>query len=931
MSNANTLKKAYEHQDVEAKWYAFWEEHDLFHAQDTSDKPPYCIVIPPPNVTGSLHIGHALTLTIEDILIRQKRMAGFNTLWMPGTDHAGIATQMVVERELKKEKGLSRFDLGRDKFIDEVWRWKAKYHARICEQTRALGASVDWKRERFTMDEGLSRAVRTVFVKLHKDGLIYRDSRLVNWSPGIHTVLSDLEVEYEQKKGSLWHIAYPVTGSDERLVVATTRPETMLGDTAVAVHPDDPRYQHLIGKTIDLPLTDRKIPIIADAILVDMAFGSGAVKVTPAHDFNDFETGKRHGLAMISILDKDAKLNENAPANYRGLDRFEARKRIVFDLEEQGLLVKIEDHTLNLGHCQRTGVVVEPMLSTQWYVKTRPLADRCIDAVKTGQTSFTSEEWTKVFFHWMENIKDWCISRQLWWGHQIPAWYCGSCQHINVAEEAPSACASCGGTTLTRDEDVLDTWFSSGLWPFSTLGWPDKTPALSTFYPNAVMETGFDIIFFWVARMMMMGIYCMDEVPFKTVFLHPMVRDEKGQKMSKTKNNVIDPLDLTKTVGADALRFTLAALTTQGHDLNFSPGRLEGYRAFGNKIWNATRFIFMNLVGQPAGATGSASAGDISTIENLENQDNSAGSAETDTEVADLPLPTIGPITDEDRAQHSAADRWILHRLQETIGEVTSAIDRYEFATAANAIYQFVWSALCDWYIELVKAPLREGGDAAKRVQRVLIHCLDQSLRLLHPFMPFLTEELWQKLPRDKEVVSICVAPWPVVRHDLEDAASARILEQQLAIIGAIRNIRGENRISPRVGLTVVVSAPDADTAALVEGARQGISFLGNVASLTVGVAASRPKKSAIAIAGSCTVYVFLEGVIDLGEEVLRLQKAIAKLDKEIEKYSKKLADERFVSQAPADVVAEQRGRMEDAARTRTSYLETIAAFSDVG
>ena len=916
MSNANTLKKAYEHQDVEARWYAFWEEHDLFHAADTSDKPPYCIVIPPPNVTGSLHIGHALTLTIEDILIRHKRMAGFNTLWMPGTDHAGIATQMVVERELKKEKGLSRFDLGRDKFIDEVWRWKAKYHARICEQTRALGASVDWKRERFTMDDGLSDAVRTVFVKLYQDGLIYRDSRLVNWSPGIHTVLSDLEVEYQQKKGSLWHIAYPVTGSDERLVVATTRPETMLGDTAVAVHPDDPRYQHLIGKTIDLPLTDRKIPIIADPVLVDMAFGSGAVKVTPAHDFNDFETGKRHGLAMISILDKDAKLNENAPETYRGLDRFEARKRIVADLEAAGLLVKVEDHQLNLGHCQRTGVVVEPMLSTQWYVRTRPLADKCIEAVKTGRTTFTSEEWTKVFFHWMENIKDWCISRQLWWGHQIPAWYCGACQHINVATTAPTACEKCGSSALTRDEDVLDTWFSSGLWPFSTLGWPEQTPALKTFYPNSVMETGFDIIFFWVARMMMMGLYCMGDVPFRTVFLHPMVRDEKGQKMSKTKNNVIDPLDLTKTVGADALRFTLAALTTQGHDLNFSPGRLDGYRAFGNKIWNATRFIFMNLAGQlQAGAEGSET-------ENLENRDNAEQAP-----IAEI--PTIGPITDEDRAGHTAADRWILHRLQETIAEVTGALDRYEFAVAANAIYQFVWSALCDWYIELVKAPLREGGEAAGRVQRVLIHCLDQSLRLLHPFMPFLTEELWQKLPREKEVVSICVAPWPVVREDLKDASSARALEQQLAIIGAIRNIRGENRISPRIGLRVVVSAPDPEVAALVENSRQGIAFLGNVAELSVGVGLSRPKKSAIAVAGAAVVYVSLDGVIDLGEEVLRLQKAIAKLDKDIEKLAKKLGDERFMSQAPAEVVAEQRARMDEAQSTRATYLETIASFSD--
>ncbi len=883
------LPKAYEHTEAEAKWYPFWVENNLFHAEDTSDKPPYCIVIPPPNVTGSLHIGHALTLTIEDILIRHKRMQGFNTLWMPGTDHAGIATQMVVERELMKEKKLSRFDLGREAFIGEVWRWKDKYHARIVEQTRVLGASVDWARERFTMDEGLSRAVRAVFVKLYKDGLIYRANRLVNWSPGIHTVLSDLEVEYKQLKGSLWHIAYPVAGTDERLVVATTRPETMLGDTAVAVHPDDPRYQHLIGKMIDLPLTGRQIPIIADPILVDMTFGSGAVKVTPAHDFNDFETGKRHNLPMIAVLDKDAKLNDNAPVAYRGMDRFACRKQLVADLEAAGLLVKVEDHALNLGHCQRTGVVVEPMLSTQWYVVTKPLADKCIEAVRDGRTTFTSEEWTKVFFHWMENIKDWCISRQLWWGHQIPAWYCGDCEHVTVAESAPHACEKCGSAKLRQDDDVLDTWFSSGLWPFSTLGWPDATPALKTFYPNSVMETGFDIIFFWVARMMMMGLYCMGDVPFKTVYLHPMVRDEKGQKMSKTKNNVIDPLDLTKEVGADALRFTLAALTTQGHDLNFSPSRLDGYRAFANKLWNATRFIFMNL----------------------EDQDNGP--------------EQVGPISEDDRAHHSVADRWILHTLQKTIADVTEQLDRYEFAAAANSIYQFFWSAYCDWYIELSKNTLREGGENARRTKRVLIHCLDQALRLLHPFMPFVTEDLWQRLPRTRETLSICIAPWPTPREDLMDATAAMQLEQQLAIISAVRNIRGENRISPRTSLSIAVSAPDEATVQLVENARGGIAFLGAVGECEVGIGLSRPPKSAVAVAGACKVFVKLDGVIDLGEEVLRLEKAIAKLDKDIEKIAKKLSDERFVSNAPDEVVVEQRARLAEAESTRAAYLDNVA------
>jgi valyl-tRNA synthetase len=511
-------------------------------------------------------------------------MQGYNALWMPGTDHAGIATQMVVTRELAKE-GVSRHDLGREAFIAKVWEWKEVYHARITKQLEVLGVSLDWERERFTMDDGLSRAVRKVFVELYKDGLIYRDKRLVNWSPGIHTVLSDLEVEYEEKAGKLWHLAYPVAGSDERLVVATTRPETMLGDTAVAVHPEDPRYKHLIGKRVALPLTGREIPIIADDILVDPAFGTGAVKVTPAHDFNDFEVGKRHGLPMISIFDADAKLNDAAPEVYRGLERYAARKRIVADLDELGLLVEVKDHVLNLGHCQRSGVPVEPMLSDQWYVRVQPLAEPAIAAVRDGRTRFVSEEWERVYFQWMENIRDWCVSRQLWWGHQIPAWMCAACDHITVAMDAPTACEACGSDALSQDPDVLDTWFSSALWPFSTLGWPDQTAALKTFYPTTVMETGFDILFFWVARMMMMGLHFMGDVPFRTVYLHGMVRDEKGQKMSKTKGNVIDPLELTEQFGADALRFTLATMAAQARDLSLSTKRVEGYRHFANKIW----------------------------------------------------------------------------------------------------------------------------------------------------------------------------------------------------------------------------------------------------------------------------------------------------------------------------------------------------------
>ncbi|MCB9732961.1 MAG: valine--tRNA ligase [Deltaproteobacteria bacterium] len=883
------LSKAYEHQDIEKRWYPIWVDKGYFHAADTSDKPAYCIVIPPPNVTGSLHIGHALTVTIEDILTRWRRMQGHNTLWMPGTDHAGIATQMVVERELQKE-GVSRFDLGRDAFIAKVWEWKDKYHARITEQLKVMGVSVDWERERFTMDEGLSRAVRKVFVDLYKDGLIYREQRMVNWSPGIHTVLSDLEVEHRDMKGSLWHIAYPVTGSDERLVVATTRPETMLGDTAVAVHPDDPRYQHLLGRTVDLPLTGRQIPIIGDSILVDMAFGTGAVKVTPGHDFNDFETGRRHDLPIISIFDKDARVNDAAPEAYRGLDRYEARKRVVADLDAQGLLVEVKEHALSLGHCQRTGVPVEPIVSDQWYVKIQPLADPAIEAVEQGRTKFTSEEWEKVYFQWMRNIRDWCISRQLWWGHQIPAWYCDTCQHVTVAMDDPTACEQCGSESIRQDPDVLDTWFSSGLWPFSTLGWPDETPALKTFYPTAVMETGFDILFFWVARMMMFGLRFMGDVPFKTVYMHPMVRDEKGQKMSKTRNNVIDPLVMTEEYGADALRFTLAALVTQGHDLKLSKDRLAGYRAFANKIWNATRYVQMNL-GDDASAV-------------------------------------FAPITAADVASLSLADRWVLTKLDEAVASVTEALERFDFLAATTAVHAFFWGVYCDWYIELTKADLKEGGPAAETTRRVLVHVLDQALRLLHPFMPYISEEIWTNLPlAERDAESLVIAAWPKRDEALRDAHAGALVDQVVDVINAVRTVRGENQISPKTELTVVVAAPDEDTVALVEDARGYLAHLARVTDLTAGVGLARPKKSAVAVAGRCTVYVLLEGVIDLAEEVARLEKAVAKLDKDIKGLSGKLGNEAFVKNAPAEVVAEQQKRLDDASSQRATYLESIESL----
>ncbi len=884
---AQGFSGAYEHEEIEARWYPEWVERGYFEAADESDKPPFCIVIPPPNVTGSLHIGHALTATIEDVLTRWRRMQGYNTLWLPGTDHAGIATQMVVERELAKE-GVSRFDLGRDKFIEKVWEWKATYHARITKQHERLGVSVDWKRERFTMDEGLSRAVRKAFVDLYEDGLLYKAKRLVNWSPGIHTVLSDLEVEHKEVKGHLWHMAYPVTGSDERLVVATTRPETMLGDTAVAVHPDDPRYQHLIGKTIDLPLTDRKIPIVGDAILVDMAFGSGAVKVTPAHDFNDFETGQRHGLEMIGIFDADAKTNGNVPARYQGLDRYEARKRIVADLDAAGLLVKVEDHTLNLGHCQRTGVPVEPMLSDQWYVNVKPLAEPAIRAVEEGRTTFVSKEWEKVYFNWMHDIRDWCVSRQLWWGHQIPAWYCPN-GHVTVVMDDPTACKECGSSELWQDPDVLDTWFSSGLWPFSTLGWPEQTKALKTFYPTSVMETGFDILFFWVARMMMLGIRFMGDVPFRTVYLHAMVRDEHGQKMSKTRGNVIDPLDVIAQHGADALRFTLASMAAQARDIKLSLDRVAGFRAFANKIWNATRFVMMNM---PEGQT-----------------------------PAPLDLGKLDEV-----AGLAPADRWMLHKLDVVIEEATAALEDYRLNDAALSVYSFFWNVYCDWYIELSKSALRAGGESADATRRVLVHVLDRALRLLHPFMPFITEEIWQRLPlADRDAESIVVAAWPAADARRRSDDAVRQMDQVIDVIAAVRNIRGENRISPNKGLAVVVSVQDAQAKALVEAAAPYLAHLARVEALTVDVDAARPPKSAVAVGASATVYVPLEGVVDLDEEISRLNKAMAKLDKEIERLRGKLSNERFVANAPAEVVETERARLAEAEGQRATYAESIA------
>ena len=863
----STISKAYDHRDVEARWYAWWRDNGYFKADAASDAEPFTIVIPPPNVTGSLHIGHALTLTIQDVLIRHKRMCGYNALWLPGTDHAGIATQMVVERELAKG-GVSRFDLGREKFIEEVWRWKAQYHARITKQTEALGASVDWSRERFTMDEGLSRAVREVFVRLYDEGLIYRDDRLVNWSPGCQTVISDLEVVHEERRGHLWHIAYPVAGSDRRLIVATTRPETMLGDTAVAVHPDDPRYADLVGQMVELPLTGRLIPIIGDAILVDPTFGTGAVKVTPAHDPNDFETGRRHGLPMISVLGFDARVNDNAPEAYRGLDRFEARTRVVADLEAAGLLVKVEDHTLKIGLCQRSGVVVEPMLSKQWYVKAEPLAKPAADAVRDGRTRIVPEAWEKTYFHWMDNIRDWCISRQLWWGHQIPAWMCSACEQITVARVDPTACAHCGSAEITQDPDVLDTWFSSALWPFSTLGWPDETADVATFYPTSVLETGHDILFFWVARMMMMGLHFMGEVPFRTVLLHAMVRDEHGQKMSKTKGNVIDPLDLSQELGADSVRMCLASLAGHGRDIKLSVKQVEGYRNFVNKVWNACRFALLNL----------------------EDFD------------AEGPSPK----------QRGLIDRWILSRLARVTDQVGAAMAALAINEAAQALYQFFWSELCDWYIELAKPVLYNTDDPVARhaTQHTLVRVLDEALRLLHPFIPFASEEIWQTLPLGvARPEALIVAPYPEPGERAVDEEAETAVALLIEIIGGIRNIRGELNVPPGKPVAAVLRAPDEATAMLLGRERLLLERLARLESIEIRTGSNRPRGAAMHLAGTVEVHVPLAGLIDFDDELARLDKAIAREEKGLAAVSGKLGNARFVEQAPAEIVEKERSR----------------------
>jgi valyl-tRNA synthetase len=866
---------------VEPHWYAVWEERGYFHADAASPKKPYCIVIPPPNVTGSLHLGHALNNTLQDILIRYKRMDGYNALWMPGTDHAGIATQYVVERQLEKE-GKTKEDLGREAFIARVWQWKEESGGTIIRQLKRLGASCDWVRERFTMDAGLSAAVREVFVRLWEEGLIYQGDYIVNWCPRCQTVLSDLEVEREEQDAEFVYIKYgPLT-------LGTVRPETKLGDTAVAVHPKDRRYRKYVGKTLEVPSVEGTVTlqVVADEA-VDPKFGTGVIKVTPGHDPTDFEIGKRHNLPVRSVIGFDGKMTELA-GKYAGLDRFETRKRIVEDMKTLGLIDRIEPYRHSVGVCYRCKTVVEPLVSKQWYVRTRPLAEPAIKAVRSGKIKIVPRAWNKTYFHWMENIRDWAISRQLWWGHRIPVWYCDKDGSMHVSRTDLTACPQCGGG-LRQDTDVLDTWFSSGLWPFSTLGWPQETPELKVFYPTSVLSTGFDILFFWVARMAMLGIKFMGDVPFRHVYIHALIRDAEGQKMSKSKGNVVDPLHVMDKFGTDAFRFTLAALAAQGRDIRLAEERIEGYRNFANKIWNAARLVLSNLEGyDPALAR---------------------------------------------RGTPSVADRWIRSRLTEATAQVRKAIDGYRFNDAASAVYQFLWHEYCDWYLEIAKRSLYQPESPAARAvtQHTLVEVLETTLRLLHPFMPFISEELWQRLPHTGDSVpaparSIMIAPFPKASRKARDPEAERLMAPVLDVVSAIRTIRSESRISPAVELAVTVRpASPAVATSLVSSA----GIIGGLARAAITVAAdgARPASSAMATTPSGDVLVRLEGVVDFDAERQRLRKEIEKARKEIAFLEGKLGRPEFVERAPAEVVERERARLTEQRETERKLAASLAAL----
>jgi len=860
------LSKVYDPSHIERKWYDLWLSQKLFSANEADTGKEYSIVIPPPNVTGSLHMGHALNNTLQDILIRYHRMDGYNTLWMPGMDHAGIATQNVVERQLARE-GLHRDNLGRDKFIERVWEWKHQSGGTIVNQLKRLGCSCDWDRERFTMDKGLSRAVREVFVRLYEEGLIYKGDYIVNWCPRCHTALSDLEVEHEDSAGSLWFIKYPLDRSDKHITVATTRPETMLGDTAVAVNPSDPRYAELVGRYAVLPLVGRKLIIIGDPI-VDQHFGTGALKVTPSHDLTDFELARRHDLEHVTVMDFHGKINGNG-IHFVGMDRYECRKAIERELEEKGFLEKVEPYAVGLGKCYRCKEVVEPLISKQWFVKIGPLAQEALKAVQEGRTRIVPEHWTKTYYEWMTNIRDWCVSRQIWWGHRIPAWTCEKCGQVIVSRQEPKECPSCKGLKLAQETDVLDTWFSSALWPFSTMGWPDQTSLLKTFYPTSCLVTGFDILFFWVARMMMMGLKFMSDVPFRDVYIHALVRDENGKKMSKSLGNVIDPLVVMDKHGADAFRFTLAALAAQGRDIRLSESRIEGYRNFMNKLWNAARFALPYL--------------------------------------ADTSPNAFSALPDH----LDLVDQWIVSRLQRTIAEVRNGIETYCFNDAAQSLYQFTWHEFCDWYIEYAKMPLaKSGSEEALRAKTVLGYVLDHILHLLHPFIPFITEEIASKLRGG--VTSITCGPFPVADASLVNEKAEGTVSLLMELITAVRNIRAEMNISPGRLLKAVALCPSDKEVEVLNKSREMVEALARLESFTV---AREPAEiqigrlRATAVVKNVHITVPLAGVVDPRAEIKRLEKEIAKHQKDFDVVLAKLSNANFLGKASPDAIAKQKAR----------------------
>ena len=863
---AKELAKQYDPKNVEDRIYDFWLQGKYFHAKVDPEKKPYSIVIPPPNITGQLHMGHALDNTLQDILIRWRRMQGYDTLWLPGTDHASIATEAKIVEAMKAE-GLTKEDLGREGFLERAWKWKETYGGRIIEQLKKMGSSCDWDRERFTLDEGCSRAVREVFCKLYEKGLIYRGERIINWCPHCLTSISDAEVEYEDQPGHFWHLRYPFKDGSGYLELATTRPETLLGDTAVAVNPEDERYKDVIGKTVILPIVHREIPVVADDY-VEMDFGTGVVKITPAHDPNDFEVGLRHNLPVINVMTDDAHITDDYPA-YAGMDRFEARKAIVKDLEAEGALVKIEDYSHNVGTCYRCHTTVEPRVSKQWFVKMKPLAEPAIECVKSGKTKFIPERFDKIYFHWMENIKDWCISRQLWWGHRIPAWYCDDCGEITVAREEPGCCPKCGGK-LRQDPDTLDTWFSSALWPFSTMGWPDDTPELNHYFPTSTLVTGYDIIFFWVARMIFSSMEQMGCQPFDTVFIHGIVRDAQGRKMSKSLGNGIDPLVIIDQYGADALRFTLATGNSPGNDMRFSDEKVGASRNFANKLWNAARFVLMNI-------------GDEEIEEGLPG---------------DLALE----------------DKWVISLFNDLAKEVTENLERFELGIAVQKLYDFIWDIFCDWYIELAKIRLQQGGENAVNAKRVLVSVLGNTLKLLHPFMPFITEEIWQTLPHEGE--SIMISSWPKYDEALSFRAEETEMNRIMTAIRAIRNRRAEMNVAPSKKAKVFIATAYKDT---FEKAGVFMSRLASASETQVGD--SFDAEGAVSIVTEdAKIYIPMGDLVDFEAEKARLEKELEKTQKDLDFVNGKLNNEKFVSKAPADVVQAQR----DAAAKYSEKIEML-------